>query len=74
MIRENKGLIFIESDNYLVVIDPRSPVDWGLLGKGTNAFDAKVRIARLSDGPRPEFVLELDLGGSPISATTQGEH
>ena len=43
-----------------VVIDPRSPVEWGLLGKGTNTFDAKVRIARLSDGPRPEVVLELE--------------
>ena len=70
----SKGLIVIESDDYLVVIDPRSPVDWGLLGKGTNTFDAKVRIARLSDGPRPEFVLELDLGGSPISTTNKGEH
>ena len=60
MIRENKGLIIIESDDYRVIIDPRSQVEWGLLGKGTNTFDAKVCIARLSDGPRPEVVLELE--------------
>lgn len=74
MVRENKGLIVIESDDYRVLIDPRSPVEWGLLGNGTNTFDAKVRIARLSDGPRPEVVLELDLCGSNISATNKGEH
>ena len=60
MIRENKGLIVIESDDYRVIIDPRSHVEWGLLGKGTNTFDAKVRIARLSDGPQLELVLELE--------------
>lgn len=67
MIRENKGLIVIESDDYRVIIDPRSQVEWGLLGKGTNTFDAKVRIARLSDGPQ----LELALDVPPTSDTNQ---